>query len=46
MSEPSVCPCDCFECRIDRHDICKHLIKCIRRPWSKSRPVGSVGEEQ
>jgi hypothetical protein len=26
------CECECFECRIGRHDICHHLIKCIKRP--------------
>ena len=31
------CECDCFECRIKRHDICRYQIKCVRRPWTKEQ---------
>lgn len=39
------CPCDCFECRVDRHDICRHVIRCIKRP-AKSAGLTLVPERQ
>jgi hypothetical protein len=32
VSDQPTCPCDCFECSVQRHDICRHVIKCIKRP--------------
>jgi hypothetical protein len=31
----TACKCDCFECSVTRHDICRYQIKCIRRPWQQ-----------
>lgn len=48
MSDERKCPCVCFECSVDRHDICRHVIKCIRRPRSErtsAAAVVRVGEE-
>lgn len=27
-----LCECNCFECSVDRHSICRHVLKCIKRP--------------
>lgn len=35
-----VCECDCFECRVNRHDICRHVLRCIKRPWTKHSIIG------
>lgn len=32
----TACECRCFECRVNRHDICRHVIKCIKRPRSET----------
>lgn len=37
MTKRKTCECDCFECRVKRHDICRHVIKCIKRPWANDR---------
>lgn len=41
--EPFRCPCTCVECRIGRHDICRHVKKCTKRPNHASRQVGRGG---
>lgn len=33
----TACKCDCFECSVTRHDICRYQIKCILRPWQHPR---------
>ena len=31
-THPFACLCNCFECSVSRHDICRYAIRCIERP--------------